>query len=97
MDKIKEIAKDPALLEAKIKEYWAKIDYEGKGSLPFEEYRTRSINIAKSFNLPPLTNEEQKKQARKILDPTGSGKVNFEGFKNFIEIGIQNLKKEGKI
>ena len=97
MDKVKEIAKDPAKLEAKIKEYWAKIDTEGKGSLPFEDYRTRAVDIAKSLNLPSLTSDQQKEQAKKILDPTGSGIVTFEGFKNFIEAGIKNLKKEGQI
>ena len=30
LDKIKEIAADPALLEAKIKEYWGKIDDKGE-------------------------------------------------------------------
>ena len=97
MDKIKELAKDPAALEAKIKEYWAKVDTGGAGSVSMDDFRTRSKELATAVNLPLITSDQQKEQARKILDPTGSGKVNFEGFKNFIEIGIQNLKKEGKI
>ena len=44
---------------------------------------------------PPT--DEEKAAAKKIADPTGSGKVTFEGFKALVQAGIAKGKKEGKI
>ena len=97
MDKLKELAKDPAALEAKIKEYWGKLDVDGEGSLTLEVFGTRTREVAKTINIPLLPTEEQKEQARKVLDPTGSGRVNFDGFRNCVLGGIKKLKEEGKL
>jgi Ca2+-binding EF-hand superfamily protein len=97
LDKLKELANDPAALEAKIKEYWGKIDDKGAGSLTLEDFKTRTAEIAKSINFPLLPTEEQREKARKILDPNGSGKVEFDGFKNCVLAGLKKLKEEGKI
>ena len=46
MDKYKEIANDPAKLEAKIKEVWAKIDAKGEGSIPHAQFEAISRQLA---------------------------------------------------
>ncbi len=99
MEKYKEIANDPVKLEAALKDAWAKIDTKGAGFVTHEEFRVASEAMAKSFNLPGMKppTDEEKAAAKKIADPTGSGKVTFEGFKALVQAGIAKGKKEGKI
>ena len=99
MDKVKELVKDPAVLEAKIKEFWSKIDVNGEGSVALADFKTRSEKLAKSEGLEAVisNNPEDKEKGKKILDPNGTGKVNFEGFNNFLKAGIEKFKREGKL
>ena len=99
MEKYKEIANDPVKLEAALKDAWAKIDTKGAGFVTHEEFRAASEAMAKSFNIPGMKppTDEEKAAAKQIADPTGSGKVTFEGFKALVQAGIAKGKKEGKI
>ncbi len=98
MDKFKEAMADPAKLEALLKDTWAKIDTKGEGSVTYEQYGTQADAIWKSWGMPeekPPT-EEELNQAKKIADPNGTGKINFEGFKALINSYIELYKKEMK-
>ena len=99
MDKYKEIANDPAKLEASLKETWAKIDVNGEGSVTHEAFRVAAEAIAKQMNLPGMKppTEEEKAAARKIADPDGSGKITFENFVKLMEAGIKKARDMGKI
>ena len=98
MDKFKEIVNDPAKLEAHLKETWAKIS-KGADSVTHEEFKVAAEEMAKTLNLPGMhqPTEEEKAAAKKIADPNGTGKINFEGFKALVQAGIAKGKKEGKI
>ena len=41
--------------------------------------------------------EQGEVEFKKVTDPNNTGKVNFEGFKAIIQLGIENMKKEGKL
>ena len=99
MDKYKEIANDPAKLEASLKETWAKIDAKGEGSVTLEVFEAASREIAKQMNLPkgPEPTAAEKEAGRKLVDPNGTGRINFEGFKLLVQAGIAKAKREGKL
>ena len=98
MEKYKEIANDPAKLEASLKDTWAKIA-KGAPSITHEEFKVASIEFAKTLNLPkaPEPTEAEKEAAKKLVDPNGTGKVDFEGFRKLCLAGIEKAKKEGKL
>ena len=63
-----------------------------------EEYVAGAEAISKSLGIPeekPPT-EEEIAEAKKIADPNGTGKVNFEGFKALMTALIEEAKKEAK-
>ena len=98
MDKLKEIFSDPAKTEAFLKDSWAKIDTKGEGSVSYEEYLARAGALAKSLGIPeekPPT-EEEIAAAKKVADPNGTGKINFEGFKALVQAMVAEAKKAGK-
>ena len=99
MEKWKEIANDPAKLEAAMKETWAEIDTKGEGSVDLKQFETISRELAKQMNLPQNKEPtpEEKEKAKKLVDPNGTGKINFEGFKALVQAGIAKGKKEGKL
>ena len=98
MEKYKEIANDPAKLEAALKDAWAKIS-KGADSVTHEEFKVAAEAMAKTMNIPGMQppTEEEKAAAKKIADPNGTGRINFEGFKALCQAGIAKGKKEGKI
>ena len=98
MDKYKEIANDPAKLEAALKDAWAKIS-KGADSVTHEEFKVAAEAMAKTMNLPGMQQptEEEKAAAKKLVDPNGTGKINFEGFKALIHAAIEKGRKEGKL
>ena len=55
--------------------------------------------MAKTMNLPGIQppTDEEKAAAKKLVDPNGTGKITFEGFKALVQAGIAKGKKEGKI
>ena len=98
MEQFKEIINDPVKLEALIKDSWTKMDPKGTGAITYEEYFTGYAAIIKSLGLPeekPPT-EEEMAAGKKIADPNGTGKINFEGFKALMHVMIEDFKKEGK-
>ena len=98
MEKYKEIANDPAKLEASLKDAWAKMDTKGQGFLTHEEFKAAAEAMAKSLNLPEeKPTDEERAAAKKLVDPNNTGKITFEGFKALVQAGIAKGKKEGKI
>ena len=99
MEKYKEIVNDPAKLEAAMKDAWAKIDAKGQGFVTHEEFRVAAEAMAKTMNLPGVQppTEEEKEKAKKLVDPDGTGKINYEGFVKLVKAGIEKGKREGKI
>ena len=100
MDKIKALINDPEKLEASFKETWAKIDAKGEGAVSYEDFKVASEAIGNAMGLPkppqPPTAAEIE-AAKKISDPNGTGKINFEGFRALCLAGIEKAKKEGKL
>ena len=100
MDKIKEICNNPALLEEKLKEFFAKVDKENKGYISHEELKLALETTAKELNLPKPEKEpteEEKEKAKKIADPEGTGKVTYENFVKFMQALIKRAKDKGKL
>ena len=98
MDKAKEIASDPAKLDAKLKEDWAKLDTKGEGFVSYKVLMEAWQNMAKSLNLPADKAPSQKddENIRKVIDPEGTGKVTFEGFARLVKSGIEKHKASGQ-
>ena len=100
MDKIKEVVNNPALLEEELKKFFNKVDVDKKGYITHEQYKEAVILTAKELNLPKPEKEpteEEKAQAKKIVDPDGTGKITFENFRKFSLLAIEEAKKRGKL
>ena len=99
MEQFKEAAKDPALLETRLKAAWDKIDTKKEGAVTCEVFKAALEKLCAdrqiSFLLP--TTEEGKQVFKQITDPNNTGKVTFEGFKNIALRGVENMKKAGKL
>ena len=98
MDLAKEIANDPAKLEAKLKEDWAKLDAKGEGFVTYKVLMEAYQKMAKALNLPEDKGPSQKddEKIRQLMDPEGTGKVTFEGFVRLVKAGIEKRKAEAK-
>ena len=98
MEKYKEIVNDPVKLEASLKDSWAKIS-KGQESVTLQEFEVASRALAKEMKLPEQKEPtpEEKEAAKKLVDPNGTGKINFEGYKLLVQAGIAKGKREGKI
>ena len=100
MDKIKEIVNNPALLEEKLKEFYAKVDTDKKGFITPDQLKQAMEETGKKLNLPkpekPPTAEELA-AAKKLADPQGNGQITFEGFRNLMMAMIAEGKKRGKL
>ena len=72
---------------------------KGADSITHEEFKVAAEAMAKTLNLPGMNQptEEEKAAAKKLADPNGTGKINFEGFKALVHAGIEKGRKEGKI
>lgn len=99
MDKLKEIAKDPAKLEEEINKAWEKMDVDKKGYITGEQLKAAMIAQAKALGLPTdkEPTAEQKEQAKKILDPAGNNQITLENYKKFVLAGVAKAKAEGKL
>ena len=100
MDKIKEVVNNPSLLEEELKKFFNKVDADKKGYITHEQYKEAVILTAKELNLPKPEKEpteEEKAQAKKIVDPDGTGKITFENFRKFSLLAIEEAKKRGKL
>ncbi len=99
MDKVKEIISDPAKLEATIKASWAKLDAKNEGEVEFGVFKAGLEAIAKEMQITEMlpTTEKGAAEFKNVVDPNNKGKVNFEGFQAIIKLGIENMKKAGKL
>jgi Ca2+-binding EF-hand superfamily protein len=100
MDKVKEVVNNPALLEEKLKEFFDKVDTQKKGYITPDELQAAMKATAEKLNLPKPEREpteEEKEQGKKLADPTGSGKITFEGFRALSMAIIAEAKKRGKL
>ena len=99
MDKVKEIISDPAKLEATIKASWAKLDAKNEGEVEFWIFKAGLEAIAKEMQITEMlpTTEKGAAEFKNVVDPNNKGKVNFEGFQAIIKLGIENMKKAGKL
>ena len=98
MEGIKDLLKDPAKLEATIKGAWEKIDAKKEGEVAFDVFKVALKKIAEEMKITEMLpkTEEGAAEFKKTTDPNNTGKVNFDGFKAIIQLGIENMKKEGK-
>ena len=55
--------------------------------------------MIKHFNVDPskLPKKEDNDKIVKLVDPEGTGKVNFEGYQRLVHAGLEQLKKLGKV
>ena len=51
MEQLKALANDPAKLEARLKEDWAKLDAKGEGAITLEAFGEAGRKMQKSFNM----------------------------------------------
>ena len=92
MDKLKELANDPAKLEAKLKEDWAKLDTKGEGAVTLAEFQEAGNKMQAQLNLGDLKGQFDKEKFIKLLDPEGTGKVTYDNFVKFVKAGLEKLK-----
>ena len=94
MEKLKELASDPAKLEASLKEDWAKIDPNGEGSVTLEVFGQAAMKVREQLKLYKTkeVSDEDKEKYRKLLDPDNTGRVTFENFAKFVKNGLGKLK-----
>ena len=99
MEAVKELLQDPAKLEATIKGSWAKVDTKNEGEVAFDTFKVALKQLAEEMKITEMLPKTAEGEAefKKITDPNNTGKVNFEGFKAIIQLGIENMKKAGKL
>ena len=100
MDKVKEVVNNPALLEEKLKEFFAKVDKDNRGYITPDELKLAMIETGQRLNFPKPEREpteEEKEQGRKLCDPEGTGKITFEGFRRLSLAIIEKAKQSGKL
>ena len=92
MDKLKELANDPAKLEAKLKEDWAKLDTKGEGAVTLAAFQEAGNKMQAQLNLGDFKGQFDKEKFIKLLDPDGTGKVTYDNFVKFVKAGLEKLK-----
>ena len=99
MEELKEILKNPALFETKMKEAWDQIDTKKEGEVSFEAFKAALEQLTKQQKIVEMlpTTDEGREIFKKVTDPNNTGKVNYEGFKNITLKGIEKMKKAGKL
>ena len=92
MEQLKAFAKDPAKLESKLKEEWAKMDTKGEGFVTFEVFAEAGKKMQQALNLNKEPTDEEKQKYKQLLDPNNTGKITFENFQKFVKAGLEKLK-----
>ena len=94
-EKVKQIVKDPAKLEAEVKRVFAKLDAKKKGYLDVAAIKDVDSKLV-ALNIPgPKPTEEEKKQLLKLADPDGTGKITEAGFLHMVKTVVEKLKAAG--
>ena len=92
--KAKEFLKDPAKVEQFLQRCWAVADKEKKGYITFPEFEKNCKALVGTTKEPTA---EEREKIRKLVDPQNPNKVTYEAFKKAVNIGIEELKKQGKL
>ena len=92
--KMKEILKDPVKLEQFLQACWAAADKEKKGYISFEQFEKNCKQLIGTTKEPTA---EEREKIRKIVDPQNTNKVTYDGFKKMINLGVEEMKKQGKL
>lgn len=92
-EKVKEMLNNPEKLDAQLKEFFNQMDKEKKGFVSFDTVHN-SLHAALE-KLGKTIHEEEHKPgeldaAKKICDPNGTGKVNYEGFKALVVASMKH-------
>ena len=94
-EKVKELVKDPAKLEAEAKKAFAKMDVNKKGYLDLKAIDDVDAKLL-ALNLPgPKLTQEHKEKLKKLADPDGTGKVTEAGFLSMVKTVVEKLKEQG--
>ena len=94
-EKVKEVVKDPAKLEAEAKKAFAKMDVNKKGYLDLKAIDDVDAKLL-ALNLPgPKLTQEHKEKLKKLADPDGTGKVTEAGFLSMVKTVVEKLKEQG--
>ena len=98
MQRVKEIANNPEQFEISVKQNWADIDVNNEGSVPYEVFREKGLQILAKKGLPfKELNQEQKAGVHKLVDPQNTGRVTIDGFRALMKAGIAKAKASGNI
>ena len=99
MEEFKEMVKNLATFEVKMKEAQEKIDTKKEGKVSFEAFKGALEQLSKDMQNSEIlpTTDEGRETLKKVCDPNNTGKVNFEGFMKITKLGIANMKKAGKM
>ena len=86
-EKIKELLDNPSRLDEGLKKSFEEMDKEKKGYVTFEVVHQSLHKALEQYG--KIIHEEDHKEgelegAKKICDPKGTGKVDFEGFKALV-------------
>ncbi len=92
-EQIKELLANPEKLDAGLKKSFAEMDKEKKGYVSFETVHHSLHKALEKFG--KVIHEHEHKpgeleNARKICDPKGTDKVDFEGFKALIVASLKH-------
>ena len=93
MDILKQI---PEYQENSFKVAFDKFDSDKKGHIPIDDFMNKLIEQYKQIREKGPTKKEIK-EAKKVLDPDGTGKVTFENFVKFMKLGINKYTKNQMI
>ena len=91
MNKLKELSKDPEKFEAALKEIWNKFDTKKQGWVTHEEFRSISLELTKASGeqVKSMPSDEERNKIKQLVDPEGTGKVNFDGFVKLAKLGAE--------
>ena len=95
-EQIKELLANPEKLDSGLNKSFAEMDKEKKGYVTFDCVHHSLEEVMKKFGKE--VHEEDHKPgeldaAKKLCDPKGTGKVEFEGFKALVLASIKHHKE----
>lgn len=97
MEQMKKLMENPEEREKVYKKGFEMMDKDKKGHITFAELEDGLKKQAEHMGMPGGhgPTPEQKAEGAKILDPTGSGKIEYENFKKFMETIREHIKAHG--
>ena len=55
------------------------------------------VRNLRNFNLAEIKDSKEREKIRKLVDPQNTNKVTYDAFKRVVNIGIEEMKKQGKL